>query len=245
MKDLFDFNAKKYLVTGSSRGIGEAVARDLLGYGAQVWGASRSSPPADLCEISTFTQIQSDLTSAEDRQAIVAASPEFYDGIFLNAGASGSIKPFHLVTESELRDLFELNFYAPYLLIQDLYKKKRIRPGCSIVINSAHAAFFQPAASSAYTGTKGALLGAFRSVAADMAKRKIRVNFIAFGYVDTELLRKNNVPEETKALAPLGVPSAHEITGGALYLLSPASRWLSGTSILASSGLALKQVPMI
>jgi NAD(P)-dependent dehydrogenase (short-subunit alcohol dehydrogenase family) len=245
MKELFDFSGKKYLVTGSSRGIGEAVARDLLAYGAQVWGASRSSPPADLCEISTFTQIQSDLTKAEDRQAIVDTSPEFYDGIFLNAGASGSIKPFHSVTESELRDLFELNFYAPYLLIQDLYKKKRIRPGCSIVINSAHAAFFQPGASSAYTGAKGALQGAFKSVAVDLVKRGIRLNFIAFGYVDTELLRSNNVSEEAKAFAPLGVPRPEEITGGALYLLSPASKWLSGTTLLSSAGIALKQAPML
>jgi NAD(P)-dependent dehydrogenase (short-subunit alcohol dehydrogenase family) len=246
MKDLFHFQDKNFLVTGSSRGIGEAVAHDLLDLGANVWGVSRTNTfNPERSGADRFGFIPADLSNPSDRSAISESGPEQYDGIFLNAGASGSIKPFHLVNEAELRDLFELNFYAPYLLIQDLYKKKKIRPGCSIVVNTAHAAFFQPAASSAYTGAKGALQGAFRSVAADMAKRKIRVNFIAFGYVDTELLRKNNVPDETKALAPLGVPAPSEIAGGAIYLLSPASRWLSGTTILASAGLGLKQVPML
>lgn len=241
--ELFDLKNKKILVTGASRGIGFAVATELVSLGADVYGMGRTSA-SDIAGLN-FHYHQADITSAEDRSRVLSVLPESLDGVFLNAGASGSIKPYHLVSEGDIRSLFELNFFAPFFFCLELYKAKKLRPGCSVVVNSAHGAFFQAAASSAYCATKGALHSAFRSVAVDWGKRKIRVNFIAFGYVDTDLLRSNNVSDESKALAPLGVPAPADVAGGTIFLLSPASRWMTGNTLLSDSGISLKQVPML
>jgi NAD(P)-dependent dehydrogenase (short-subunit alcohol dehydrogenase family) len=245
MKELFSFENKNYLVTGASRGIGQAVAEDLLALGAHVWGVARSDFNEVLTSHVNFHSINADLSDASSRKLIIENTPEVLDGVFLNAGASGKIKPFSMVTEIEMKEIFELNFFSQFFLFQDLYKQKKIRSGTSIVVNTASGVFFDTAASSSYCGSKGALQSGFRSVAADIARRNIRINFIAFGYVDTELLKKNNVPEEIKSLAPLGVPNPKEVSGGVLYLLSSASKWLSGTTILSDSGLNLKKTALL
>jgi NAD(P)-dependent dehydrogenase (short-subunit alcohol dehydrogenase family) len=241
--ELFNLQGKKILVTGASRGIGHAVARELAELGSEVYGTGRSPP--EMVENLNFSYIQSDITSKENRQKIIADLPESLDCLFLNAGASGTIKPFHLVDEDEARGLFDLNFFSPYFFFQELYKAKKIKPGCAVVINTAHGAFFPGAASSAYCATKGALQSGFKSVSHDLSKRKIRINYVAFGYVDTDLLRSNNVSAESKSRPPLGVPRPEEVTGPVIYLLSDASRWLSGSTIMADAGICLKQVPFL
>jgi NAD(P)-dependent dehydrogenase (short-subunit alcohol dehydrogenase family) len=246
LKELFDLNGKKILVTGASKGIGYAVALDLLKLGAEVYGFSRSEiKDQEILTFNNFHYIQGDMTSEEDRKKLLEKSPEFYDGVFLNAGASGSISPFHMVSENDLRNIFELNFFSPYLLLQDLYKNKKLKANSSIVLSSAIAAFVSTAATSPYSGSKGAVNAAFRGISADLARRKIRVNFVAFGYVDTDLLKANNVPEATKLFQPLGVPLPNEITGGVIYLLSYASKWLTGTTLVIDGGMSLRKIPFL
>jgi NAD(P)-dependent dehydrogenase (short-subunit alcohol dehydrogenase family) len=247
LKELFDFEGKRYLVTGASKGIGAAVVKDLINLGAIVDGFARSDLTSnnELFGLPNFNYSKLDITNPEDRKQFIQNAAEYYDGIFLNAGASGSINPFHLVKENEARNLFELNFFSPYFFLQELYKSKKIKSGSSVVLNSGHSAFYQPAASSVYAGTKGAVQSAFRGISFDLARKKIRINFIAFGYVETDLLKNNNVSEDSKSMAPLGVPKPENISGGVLYLLSGASKWMTGTTLLSDSGISLKQVSTI
>ena len=246
LKELFDLSGKKILVTGASKGIGYAVALDLVKLGAEVYGFSRSEiKDQEILTYNNFHYIQGDMTSEEDRKKLLEKSPEFYDGVFLNAGASGSISPFHMVSENDLRNIFELNFFSPYLLLQDLYKNKKLKSGTSVVASSAIAGYLSTIATSAYSGSKGALNGAFRGISADLAKRKIRVNFVAYGYVDTDLLKANNVSEATKLFQPLGVPQPNEITGGVIYLLSQASKWVTGSTLVIDGGIGLRKVPFL
>jgi NAD(P)-dependent dehydrogenase (short-subunit alcohol dehydrogenase family) len=240
---LFSVEGKEILVTGASRGIGHAVARELSDLGAKVYGTGRSDPGS--IQNLNFNYSQCDLTDKGSRDAFLSSLPQHLDGVFLNAGASGTIKPYHLVDEVGARELFDLNFFAPFFFLQELYKAKKISPGSSVVVNTAHGAFFPAAASSIYSATKGALQSGFKSISHDLAKRKIRVNCVAFGYVDTTLLRENNVSEESKSLAPLGVPAPEDVTGAAIFLLSDASRWMTGSTIMVDAGISLKQVPLI
>ena len=238
VSELFDFENKNYLITGSSRGIGEAVVRQLIDLGANVFGISRKKSNF---EHPRFQQFPVDITNKAQLKEILVGLPPM-DGVFLNAGASGTIKPFQLVSEEDAVGLFDLNFFAPYFLLQEMYKNKKLPTGTSVVVNTAHGAFYQAAASSIYCATKSALTSAFRSVALEFARRKIHINFVAFGYVDTELLRTNNVSEDSIKLVPLGCANPEQVSGSVLFLLSSASRWVTGTTLLVDGGLSLKQV---
>jgi NAD(P)-dependent dehydrogenase (short-subunit alcohol dehydrogenase family) len=246
LKELFDLSGKKILVTGASKGIGYAVALDLVKLGAEVYGFSRSEiKDQEILTYDNFHYIQGDMTSEEDRKKLLEKSPEFYDGVFLNAGASGSIAPFHMVSENDLRNIFELNFFAPYLFLQQIYKSKKIKANSSVVLSSSIAALIATAASSSYAGSKGAINSAFRCISADLARRKIRINFVSFSYVETDLLKALNISEESRLFQPLGIPQPKEITGGVIFLLSQASKWLTGTTLVVDGGTTIKKIPLI
>lgn len=185
--------------------------------------------------------IAADLTDRAQVEALVSEL-EPLDGLFVSSGVA-KLAPFRAITEPHIEQLMGVDFIAPVLLIQRLLKAKRIQDGASIVLNTAASSILSPPGTAIYSAAKAALDAAARSLASEVARNKIRVNSIHFGYVQTEMLeglaRSGMAIEQLAALAPLGVGLPTDAACSAIYLLSDASRWISRITLTCDGGIGI------
>ena len=247
MSDPFSLAGKTILVTGSSSGIGLAVAQAAARDGAKVVvnGRNPEKVAAALASLEGegHLALEADLTSDEAVKGLVEACPVI-EGLVLNAGIFPRLTPFNMVDARSIAEVMNANFNAPIGLMNLLLRKRKLANGASVVINTGTAGLFGPAASAAYCASKAALEGAARSIAVDVAKRGIRVNCVAPGYVKTELTQ-NALAESQFSLVPIGVAEAMDMAGPFLFLLSGASRWITRSTLIVDGGISLKIPPMV
>ena len=243
MSDLFDLSEKSILVTGASSGIGLAISRALSQEGASLFMTGRNpeklaaavagldSPP--------IGHVSADLNDLDAVQRLVESVPSL-NGLVLNSGILPPLRPFTLENMESVYSVMETNFFAPVRLLNELLKRKKISNGCSIVFNTSIAVHTCPLASAAYSASKSALQAFSRSIALDLAKKKIRSNCVAYGYVKTEVM-DGLISEEMIKNAPLGVAEPADAIGSILFLLSDASRWITRSNVTVDSGIVLHQ----
>ena len=234
---------KTILVTGASSGIGKAVATLCAKMGAQVIVTGRNQERLQkafegLCGTS-HVQLTADLTIPHERDSLCGFIPTL-DGIVHCAGV-GHRKPAKLLTEGDIRTVMEANFEAPILLQAQLINKKKINKSASIVFLSSRAAEVPTTANALYSASKGAISSYARSLAIELAPRLIRVNCICPAMVWTPLILQGGVDEsqlkENEKKYPLqryGQPE--DIANLAVFLLSDASSWMTGTCIDITGG---------
>jgi NAD(P)-dependent dehydrogenase (short-subunit alcohol dehydrogenase family) len=240
----FSLHGKQVLVTGASSGIGQAAALLCARMGARVVVCGRdeqrlatvlASLPGD-----GHRSVSGDLTDAGARQALVEAVPVL-DGCVFSAGAA-ALAPIRMVSQRHLDAMFAVNYDAPVLLTQALLAKKKVAPGASLVYVTAIAEHVTPNATGIYSGAKAALTATVRTIALEHAKQGIRANCVSPGYVDTPMLHglQSVISMQDKIeLTPLGTIEAADVAAGIAYLLAPASRWVSRTSLTIDGGLSL------
>lgn len=242
----FSLQGKTILVTGASSGIGQATAIVCAQMGAEVVitgrDAERLQTTADLSG-TVKEQIAADLTNNEDVERLVAALPPL-DGAVLCAGNSTTL-PLQFGTREKFDDMFNVNFFAPVELLRLMYKKKILQKGASVVliasIGGTHS--FMPG-NGVYGASKAALNSLMKYAAREYASRKVRVNSICPGMVDTPLIHRGTITEEQLAedakrypLGRYGKPD--DIANGAVYLLSDASSWLTGHDLVIDGGFSI------
>lgn len=240
----FSLDGRQILVTGASSGIGEAAARLCANLGARVVACGRNQERLDkvVGELagSGHLAVVGDLTDPAARQAVVDAVPAL-DGCVFSAGAA-ALAPMRMVSQKHLDAMFAVNYDAPVLLTQALLAKRKIAQGASLVYVTAIAEHIGPNATGAYAGAKAALTATVRTIAAEGAKQGIRANCVSPGFVATPMLDglqgTMNTQEKT-ALAPLGTIEPDEVAASIAWLLAPASRWVSRTSLVIDAGLIL------
>ena len=239
----FSLAGKRVLVTGASSGIGRQIAISCAGMGAQVTVTGRDSARlattlADL-EGTGHTLVEADMQHGEGVARVVDACGEL-DGVVHAAGIV-KLVPLRLISEKHIQELFAINVNAPMLLTRGLVAKRRIAAGGSVVFISAIASHVGPVATSVYSATKAALLGAMRSVALELVKQKIRANCIAPGYVRSPMLDRL---ESTSAgiearydYAPLGLGEPEDVANATVFFLSDASRWITRNYFMLDGGM--------
>lgn len=242
----FSLDSKTILVTGASSGIGQATAIACAKLGANVVITGRNQGrlqiTADLMGTSV-SQLVADLTSQTDLENLVAALPPL-DGAVLCAGNSTTL-PLQFGTREKFDDMFFVNFFAPVELLRLMYKKKILQKGASVVliasIGGTHS--FMPG-NGVYGASKAALNSLMKYAAREYASRKVRVNSICPGMVDTPLIHRGTITEEQLAedakrypLGRYGKPD--DIANGAVYLLSDASSWLTGHDLVIDGGFSI------
>lgn len=243
----FSLEGKTILVTGASSGIGQAIAIECAKMGASVVVVGRNEERLqetfDMLVGSGHMQLIGDLTNADDLNRIAMDIPEL-DGLVNNAGI-GHTSLVRFIKQTDVERVFQTNTFAPILLTKELLKKKKIKKGSSIVFTSSIAAFSNALGNSLYSASKAAICAYMRSCAKELADKQIRANAICPGMVETKLIRGGALSEDDlqndMAKYPLkryGKPE--EIAYAAIYLLSEASAWITGISLIADGGKLLK-----
>lgn len=243
----FSLEGKTILVTGASSGIGRetAIACSRMGATVVINGRDQARLDETLSQLdgTGHMQVIADLTVAADVERMLATLPPL-NGAVLCAGNSTTL-PLQFGSREKFDDMFEVNFFAPVELLRLLYKKKVLQKGASVVllasIGGTHS--FMPG-NGVYGASKAALNSVMKYAAREYASRKIRVNSICPGMVDTPLIHRGTITEEQLAedakKYPLGrYGQPEDIAHGAIYLLSDASCWLTGHDLVIDGGFSI------
>lgn len=245
----FSLAGKTVLITGASSGIGKATAVACSRMGARVVVAARNEERLQQTfeqlnpAVEGHMQLLADLTSQDELERLLEMLPPL-DGAVFCAGNSTTL-PLQFGSREKFDEMFNVNFFAPVELLRLLYKKKRLNKGASVVliasIGGTHS--FMPG-NGVYGASKAALNSIMKYAAREYASRRVRVNSICPGMVDTPLIHRGTITEEQLAedakkypLGRYGVPD--DIANGAVYLLSDASCWLTGHDLVIDGGFSI------
>ncbi len=245
----FSLEGKTILVTGASSGIGRQIAIECSRLGATIIATARNQERLqqtidDLKAGHSHQMIIADLTVQPDIEALVSCISEI-NGIALCSGM-GLTLPMQFATREKMDDVFNTNFFAPFELLRMLYKKKKIqKPGSVVVLSSLGGTQIFSGSNGVYGASKAALSSAMMFCAKEFASRKIRVNCICPGMVDTPLIHRGTVSDEqlkdNEKLYPLGrYGQPEDIAYAAVYLLSDAASWITGQSFVLDGGISIK-----
>jgi NAD(P)-dependent dehydrogenase (short-subunit alcohol dehydrogenase family) len=248
LKGLFRLDGRVAIVTGGSRGIGRSIAEAYALAGARVVVASRKPEACDETVAAIAAAggealaVPTHLGEIEQLDRLVARSVEHFGGldILVNNGANALAVPFGQITPEAWEKSIGVNLRGPVFLMQAALPHLAASEHAAILNLASAGAFLFSAGIHMYAAGKAALLAYTRSLAAELAPRGIRVNAIAPGTVDTDMVR-NNPPEVQEAMAKSALlgRAAHpdEIVGLALYLASDASSFVTGATVNIDGGL--------
>ena len=243
-----DFSGKFLLITGASSGIGEAAALLLDQLGAKLVLIGRNTQK--LNEINAKLQgkhhiiLEKEITDWTDIKKEFKALCEkngALDGLVHCAGTH-LIKPFKFITDDNIDTMFDVNVKATFRLLQAFRQKGCCAANASIVLLSSVVGQVGQAGVSLYAASKGSIEALAKSLALELAPENIRVNCIAPGIVNTKMTSSlfekldSEQIEKIKSMHPLGLGESDDIANGIAFLLSPRSRWITGTSLIIDGG---------
>ncbi|HKX00438.1 MAG TPA: glucose 1-dehydrogenase [Bryobacteraceae bacterium] len=244
-------SGKVAVVTGASKGIGAAVARALAVEGAAVvvnYVSSRESAEQVVAHIVSHggraIAVQGDVAQASDVRRLFTETRKAFgrlDVLVNNAGVY-EFAPLEQITEEQFHRQFNTNVLGTILASQEAAKQFNGEGGAIINIGSV-ASRITPPASSVYSATKAAVDAVTRVLAKELGPKKIRVNSINPGMVETEGTHAvgiigSSFQKQSEAQTPLGrIAQPEDIAPIAVFLASQDSGWLTGETVLASGGL--------
>lgn len=239
----FSLESKTILVTGASSGIGRGIAITCSKMGASVIINGRSiaklQETFSLMEGDRNTIVAGDLTDKTSLMEIVGKLPKL-DGIVHCAGI-GQRMPCKDLTDNDICQVMDVNFKAPVLLQAEILRQKKINKGASVVFIASIASWSPSMGNSMYSASKGAIISYANCLSLELAPRKIRVNCISPAMVWTDLIQNEAVDEEQLKedekrypLKRYGQPE--DIANLAVYMLSDASTWMTGSNVKISGG---------
>jgi NAD(P)-dependent dehydrogenase (short-subunit alcohol dehydrogenase family) len=247
MHNPFSLQGKKIFVTGASSGIGRAIAVECSKMDAELVITARDEERLNetyqLMNQDDLNHkiILGDLSNEADIERIVGFIPNKLDGIVQCAGFTNP-RPFKNLSREIFRRIMRVNFEAPVFLTQELLKQRKIEQAASIVfISSISGVFCSYIAGSAYSASKGAINGIVKNLAIELAPQEMRVNSVNPGMIDTSILESNVITQEQLQedmkkypLKRYGKPE--EVAHAVIYLLSDASKWVTGSNLLIDGG---------
>ena len=241
---------KVAVVTGASKGIGAAIAKSLAAEGASVVVNYSSSKSGARTVVDSITAaggkavaVGGDVSKAADAQGIIDAAIKNYGRLDILVNNSGvyEFDAIEAITEAKFHRMFNINVLG--LLLTTQAALKHIGEGGSIINIGSVVSRITPPTSAIYTGTKGAVDAITGVLARELGPKKIRVNAINPGMVETEGVQaagflESDFEKATVAQTPLGrLGQPGDIASVAVFLASDDSGWLTGEHILAGGGL--------
>ncbi len=245
---LFDLTDRTAVVTGGTRGIGRSIAEGLACAGARVVVASRSAEACATAEARLAEAgfealgVSTHMGDLEAVETLAAAAVDQFGGVdvLVNNAANALAQPIGAQTAAAWQKSFEVNLRGPALLTQACLPHLEASQHASVINVISVGAFMFSRGFSIYGAMKAALLSYTRAAAGELAPRGIRVNALAPGPVDTDMVR-NQGPAAMKSMASgplLGrLADPDEMVGPALLLAGDAGRFITGQVIVADGGL--------
>jgi NAD(P)-dependent dehydrogenase (short-subunit alcohol dehydrogenase family) len=244
MPEPFSLQGKTVLVTGATSGIGRQAAIDLSAAGATLVitgrdearltetlsalkGAGHLPIIADLLDFDKFTSLAENLP--------------LLDGIVHSAGVTGHI-PAKFISANDISDIMRINYMAPVLLTAALLRKKKVAAKASIVFLSSITTKYPYYGGALYGSSKAAIEAYSRVLAIELAAKGIRSNCISPSFVRTPMVEDAGNTISTDVLAkfekmmPLGFGEPSDVSHAILYLLSDASKWVTGSNMVLGGG---------
>jgi len=245
----FEFNNKRFVVTGASSGIGNKIANELAKAGANVFAIARRENKLkelqekypDNIEIAAI-----DVTNFDDLKTSLENYSKLgeIDGS-LHAAGINKFTPLRVFDWKVAEQIIRTSLYAGIELVRILAQRNVTADKSSHILISSVAANEGPMGFTAYSAAKSGLLGAIRPMAMELASKNIRVNAISPGWITTEMTKgiENYYPvgiDEIIASHPLGIGSLEDVSNLALFLLSDESKWITGANIVIDGGYSVK-----
>lgn len=230
-------------ITGSSRGIGRAIALHLARAGARVvihYHRNREAAESIANEVGGAQLVQADLRSTEEIDQMIRSLGDTRLDILINNAGLWGFTPLGSTPLENLEAMLDVNVKAVFWLTQALLPQ--LREGARIVNLSSIAGRIGRAGGRSVYGASKAAVDAFtRNWALELAPRKIRVNAVAPGYIDTDMtagyFADPKVLQHAVERQPFGrLGHAEEVADVVLFLCSPESFWITGESVNVSGG---------
>jgi NAD(P)-dependent dehydrogenase (short-subunit alcohol dehydrogenase family) len=248
LQELFDLTGRVAIVTGGTRGIGRALAEGYVAAGAKVVVASRK---AEACEETVahlraqggeVLGVPAHLGDLDDVRTIVERTVAEFGGvdIVVNNAANALREDLGRFTPEAWAKSMDVNLRGPVFLVQEALPHLEKSPSAAVVNVISAGAFLFSSYTATYAAGKAGMMSFTRSMAAEYAPRGIRVNALAPGTVDTDMVR-NNPPEAQQRMADASpmkrMADPDEMVGPVLLLASDAGSFITGQCILADGGL--------
>lgn len=245
------FIGKAAVVTGSSRGIGKAIAFRLASEGASVIVNSRKPADAEAAakEINlarlggSAVAVAGDVSRAADAQSLVAAAVKHFGrlDVFVNNAGIFEMKPFLQLDEASFDRMLAVDLKGVFLCSQAAAKQMIAqKTGGNIVNISSIAGLMATANSAHYGAAKAAVLSLTKTMAAELAPHRIRVNAIAPGVIDTDMVagivNDPSFKQTLAAKAPFGIGRPEDIANAVAYIASEDARYVTGETLVVDGG---------
>lgn len=243
---MIEFSNKNIIITGAGSGIGKETSIIASRYGARIIMLDVSEDGLK----DTYSQLNGeghcyytiDLTNIESIQVLIkdiVSEKGIINGFVHCAGVS-SRKPLNVLTKDGFSKVMDVNFFSFVELVRQICKKKHFTDGGSVVVMSSISSIKGYKAKTEYCVSKAAVDAFVRCMALELAERRIRVNSVMAAEVLTPLALKaremNQAIGTSDFKAPLGPSEPYEVANTILFLLSDATRTITGTSILIDGG---------
>jgi len=249
---LFDLTGKVAIVTGSSRGIGLAIAAALAEHGCKVVISSRKQEACDEVAHAINAQhgdnraiaVAANISSKDDLQNLVDETRKAFgriDVLVCNAASNPYYGPMAGISDEQFRKILDNNVIANHWLISMIAPDMLERGEGSIIIVSSIGGLTSSTMIGAYNISKAADFQLARNLAAEFGPKGVRVNCIAPGLVKTDFARAlwenpDTLKAVTKTTPLRRIGEPHEIAGAAVYLASPASTFMTGQTMIVDGG---------
>jgi NAD(P)-dependent dehydrogenase (short-subunit alcohol dehydrogenase family) len=249
---LFDLSGRVAVITGSSRGIGRAVAERLAEHGAKVVISSRK---VEACQLvadainaahgaGTALSVPANISSKDDLRHLTEKTREAFgriDILVCNAATNVHMGPMSTITDEQFRKILDNNILSNHWLIQLVVPDMSARRDGAIVIVSSVGGLRGSTLLGAYSLSKAADLQLARNLAAELGPQNIRVNCVAPGIVKTDFARalwqNPKIAKATEMATPLrrlGEPD--DVAGAVVFFCSPAGRYITGQTLVIDGG---------
>ena len=251
---LFDLTGKVAIITGSSRGIGKAIAERMAEHGAKVVISSRKPGPCDevaaainAAHPGAAIAVPANISSKEDLQRLVDETRKAFgkvDILICNAASNPYYGPMAGISDDQFRKILDNNIISNHWLIQMVAPEMRERKDGAIVVVSSIGGLRGTPIIGAYAISKAADMQLARNLAHELGPDNVRINCIAPGLVKTDFAKAlwDTPAAEVRSsqntpLRRLGEPD--DIAGAAVYLSSKAGAWMTGQTLVIDGGVTI------